>query len=530
MNISGLTARRVLLPVICSVLVVTIQWAVAIENTAEEIVKQYVSVDLADIDKLVVELGHPESSHRTAALDKATHLPAQSLAALVAKLKTSDDPELIAAARTLEPALVSAGLSLPMSTVELMKKAVAGDARSQGILALMFANCDGGLASNPSEALRWARTSADQGSAIGQYSLARLYDGGCGVAVDTNKATELFGKCSKGLKKMAEKGDAEAQCDFGWLCEQGKGVRTNREEAVKWYQKSAEQGHARGQFHFGSACTNEVPLSEASSRKAVELYRKAAEQGCADAENLLGESYGNGVRSDDAEAAKWYRKAAELGHAGAQCNLGTAYERGAGVEPNGVEAVKWYTIAAAQGYRAAQLHLAQIYDFGAPGIPKNMVKAMEWYDKVPDEIAPEYQYNLARMYENGTDGVRKDMAKAVEWWTRAGNSGIPYACNGLAWLYATSAQPGLRDGKKAVEWGLKACLNRPDDHDIVDSLAAAYARDGQFDKAVETQAKAIKVFDAEENQGTSTWRAGAEKRLELYKKHEAYVDEDGDGL
>ena len=49
-------------------------------------------------------------------------------------------------------------------------------------------------------------------------------------------------------------------------------------EAVKWYRKAADQGHARAQYFLGS---------------------------CYD--------YGTGVGEDDAEAVKWYRKAAEQG-------------------------------------------------------------------------------------------------------------------------------------------------------------------------------------------------------------------------
>ena len=50
--------------------------------------------------------------------------------------------------------------------------------------------------------------------------------------------------------------------------------------------------------------------------EAVQWYRKAAEQGHAQAQDNLGEAYeeGLGVHQDDAQAVQWYRKAAEQGH------------------------------------------------------------------------------------------------------------------------------------------------------------------------------------------------------------------------
>jgi len=58
--------------------------------------------------------------------------------------------------------------------------------------------------------------------------------------------------------------------------------------------------------------------------KAVEWYMKAAEQGYANAQNNVGECYFNSVGAvmDKTKAIKWFTKAAEQGHAKAQNNLG----------------------------------------------------------------------------------------------------------------------------------------------------------------------------------------------------------------
>lgn len=44
--------------------------------------------------------------------------------------------------------------------------------------------------------------------------------------------------------KMAEQGDAEAQYLVGAAYSRGFGVKQDYSEAVKWWLKAAEQGHA----------------------------------------------------------------------------------------------------------------------------------------------------------------------------------------------------------------------------------------------------------------------------------------------
>ena len=112
-----------------------------------------------------------------------------------------------------------------------------------------------------------------------------------------------------------EKNDAEKLYFSG----QDYMEKGNYTEAVKYFRKAADQGHARAQYELG-VCYNFGYGIRKDLKEAVKWYRKAAEQGYIYAIFDLGECYyyGKGVPKDHKEAAKWYRKAAEQGYPDAQ--------------------------------------------------------------------------------------------------------------------------------------------------------------------------------------------------------------------
>jgi tetratricopeptide (TPR) repeat protein len=94
-----------------------------------------------------------------------------------------------------------------------------------------------------------------------------------------------------------------------------------------------------------------VHLYESSQKdyvEAVKWFRKAAEQGHALAQYNLGCCYDNGygVSKDYLVAAKWYRKAAYQNFAPSQYSISLLYLRGLGVPQDFVEAYKWTKLAA----------------------------------------------------------------------------------------------------------------------------------------------------------------------------------------
>lgn len=89
-----------------------------------------------------------------------------------------------------------------------------------------------------------------------------------------------------------------------------------------------------------------------------------------------------------------------------------------------------------------------------------------------------------------------------------------HALASLAWIMAVCVKEEYRDGEQAVEYAIKACeLTEWKNAGSIDTLAAAYAEKGDFDKAVEWQEKAIDL---------SPDNDGFRSRLELYESGMPY--------
>jgi TPR repeat protein len=236
-----------------------------------------------------------------------------------------------------------------------------------------------------------------------------------------------------------------------------------------------------------SGGAEEVPYSP-------ELVRKA-ESGDALAQYNLGIAFymGAGVGKDEKEAVKWYTKSAGQGNPQAQRNLGFCYYKGTGVAKDAKEAVKWYTKSADQGDLGGQLYLGSCYYEGA-GVEKDEKKAVKLFTEPALSGHPMAQLYLGRCYDTGT-GVEKDENAAVRWYTRSAEQGNVYGQNAVAWVLATSNDPAIRNGKEAVSWAQKSIQKLGEaDSNAMDTLAAAYAEQGDFAAAVSTQEKAISTL------------------------------------
>jgi tetratricopeptide (TPR) repeat protein len=94
------------------------------------------------------------------------------------------------------------------------------------------------------------------------------------------------------------------------------------------------------------------------------------------------------------------------------------------------------------------------------------------------------------------------------------------ALNDLAWRLATSSDAKLRNGSNAVVYAERACAATSRTNvSYLDTLAATYAEEGQFAKAISTQNEAIALSQSVEE------KAGLASRLKLYENNYPYRDD-----
>jgi tetratricopeptide (TPR) repeat protein len=99
------------------------------------------------------------------------------------------------------------------------------------------------------------------------------------------------------------------------------------------------------------------------------------------------------------------------------------------------------------------------------------------------------------------------------------------AQNNLAWLLATAADPRFRNGHRAVQLGEQAVLATDgNDPVLLHTLAAAYAEDGQFEKAVAAANDALAIAEAK---GITSLAESLRSKLTLYQNGSAFHEAEG---
>jgi tetratricopeptide (TPR) repeat protein len=103
----------------------------------------------------------------------------------------------------------------------------------------------------------------------------------------------------------------------------------------------------------------------------------------------------------------------------------------------------------------------------------------------------------------------------------------PPAMAGLAWILATHPDKDARNPHEAVGLALRAAeMTARRSAVIVDTLAAAYAAAGQFERAVTTAEAALSIAIMSTNEDLA---ARIRQRLELYRQHTSYIEPARDG-
>jgi TPR repeat protein len=198
-----------------------------------------------------------------------------------------------------------------LASSSLMFQPGSGLAGEEGKDAAYLQGVISQLKGDMDTAIRFFKTSADQGYDMAQYSLGNIYFHGKGVAQDYPEALKWY-------LMAAEQGNVSAQVAAGAMYAKGRGTKQDYVKANRWFLSAANKGDATAQFNMGAAYDN-----------------------------------GLGVQKDHAQAFKWFLRSAENGIAPAQLIVGTMYAEGRGVRQDSVKAYFWTNKAADQELPAA---------------------------------------------------------------------------------------------------------------------------------------------------------------------------------
>lgn len=148
----------------------------------------------------------------------------------------------------------------------LQRLADAGDSRS--IVGLALAKLDRQRADyDPSGAVALLEKAVAAGDADAKYRLAKVLEGGFGVAADPARAVELYGQA-------AEAGIAAAVNDMGYFAFTGElGVPKDRDRALALFRQAADLGHTEAMFNLASFAANGKAPGLGAKDAADLLYR-----------------------------------------------------------------------------------------------------------------------------------------------------------------------------------------------------------------------------------------------------------------
>ena len=144
--------------------------------------------------------------------------------------------------------------------------------------------------------------------------------------------------------RAADAGDADAQYRLAGYYDRGEeglqAADSLSDEARRWYEKAAAQGHVAAQFdlaeHLMGVLSGEPFLpDETPALPKDSIYHEQRQARV------------NAAMAARRRAAHWYRRAAEQGHVTAQGRLGEMYRTGNGVARNATAVRRWLSRALA---------------------------------------------------------------------------------------------------------------------------------------------------------------------------------------
>jgi tetratricopeptide (TPR) repeat protein len=283
------------------------------------------------------------------------------------------------------------------------------------------------------------------------------------------------------------------------------------DEAIRDFRKALELRPDQSKDHnnLGKALLQTGRMSEAMEEFQTALRISPDDP---DTENNIGAAYLQ--EGDVDEAISHLRKAVQKRplHADAYINLGNAFLQKRDIDA----AIEAYSTTLGLQFDHAESHYSIANAFRQKG---QLDDAILHYH-LALELRPDYadaHNNLANAFRQ--QGQIEEAVREYEAALKSNPGSVP-AQNNLAWLLATAADPKLRNGRKAVELAEQAVL-ATDGHNPVflHTLAAAYAENGDFTKALAAANDALEIANAN---GITSLAESLRSKIALYQSGSPY--------
>lgn len=305
---------------------------------------------------------------------------------------------------------------------------------------------------------------------------------------------------------LAKNNDPAAQAAIGtFLASQGR-----IEDAIDWLRASSRRGNllansflARIYWDQANA-TDDPQVKAAALDEVLENYLHAIALGSADAMYALGVLYLNDQFGEENQASgvTLLKQAADMHYSDASMFLGHLYYAGDVVKQDYAEARSYYVQASELDNPFAQRAYARfLLDPATEQAPDP--RAAKWLEtQARDQDDPEAMVLLGNLYARGV-GVTQSTRRAVGWFKDAVKTAPENASivNEVAWTLTVSDLEHLKRERYALN--IMDTLMTKDNSarrrpEYLDTWAAAYAANGDFDRAVSLQEEALAVAESQE--------------------------------
>ena len=372
-----------------------------------------------------------------------------------------------------------------------------------------------------SQAIHNFEQSAEKNISHAWYKLGQIYSDEQYGVLDTEKSNICYSKALlQYISDYNENPDDFTAYRIGQMYLDAKGINQDVSNAVKWFEKSAEQGNPDAAYQLGYIySSNEYSISDpdkanAYYAQALQDYEKAEEENInATAEYRIGLIYLNalGVEQDIDKALYWLEKSTLNGNASAAYKLASLYENGELIPQDNEKAFLFYQISAElenpyacyklgnifleKGDISQAIHnfeqsaeknishawykLGQIYSDEQYGVldteksnicySKALLQYISDYNENPDDFTA---YRIGQMYLDAK-GINQDVSNAVKWFEKSAEQGNPDAAYQLGYIYKSDIYGVKNDmlSNKYFSFALSNYINEFNKHPFDAELA-----------------------------------------------------------